>query len=61
MIPRKVYLGEISLKLMHGQDFANARQTDERMACTIKKNFLILSYKSNYSRKKIKQEPVGTG
>ena len=28
MIPRKVYLSEISLKLMSGQDFANARQTD---------------------------------
>jgi len=52
MIPRKVYLGEISLKLIHGQDFANARQTDGRMACTIKKIFFILSYKSNYSRKK---------
>jgi len=32
MIPRKVHLGEISLQLMSGQDFAYARQTDERHA-----------------------------
>jgi len=29
-IPRKVYRCEISLKLMSGQDFANARRTDGR-------------------------------
>jgi len=28
LIPRKVYLGEISLKSMSGQDFANAGQID---------------------------------
>jgi len=30
MIPRRVILGEISLKLLSGQDFANAGQTDGR-------------------------------
>jgi len=29
MIPRKVNLGEKSLKLMSGQDFANAGQTED--------------------------------
>ena len=35
MIPRKVNLGEVSLKLMRGQDFANAGQADIRTTCAI--------------------------
>jgi len=31
MIQRKVNLGEISLKLMSGQDFANAGKSDRQM------------------------------
>ena len=30
MIPRRFYVGKISLQLMSGQDFANAEQTDRQ-------------------------------
>jgi len=32
MVPRKIYLCEISLKLNSGKDFANTEQTDRRVS-----------------------------